>query len=158
MADDVYRRPTWVRLRLVNPVLRTLVLRARLGRRGEQNLMRVLRVRGRRSGREYDVPLRIAAWQGERYVVSLVGEAEWVRNLRAAGAAQLLLGASTEPVVAHEVGGAEKAAFLAWYCRQPEHRLSVRAGLTVRSARPAAAELERVAREHPVFRFAPATG
>jgi hypothetical protein len=51
VTDRYYRPPTWVRTRLANPLFRVLVLRAGLGRRGDQNLMRVLRVRGRRSGR-----------------------------------------------------------------------------------------------------------
>jgi hypothetical protein len=48
----------------------------------------VLRVRGRRSGRTYEVPVRIAGWNGQRYVVSVQGESQWARNLRAAGEAE----------------------------------------------------------------------
>jgi deazaflavin-dependent oxidoreductase (nitroreductase family) len=156
MTDTLYRRPTWVRVKLVNPLLRVLVLRAGLGRRGEQNLMRVLRVRGRRSGREYDTPVRLAAWNGQRYVVSLLGETQWARNLRAAGTAQLLVGTSVEPVVAREIRDEEKKAFLLWYCQHPAHRLSVRSGLKLTPANPAPAELDRVVRQHPIFRLSPA--
>ncbi len=155
MSGTIYRRPTWVRLRLVNPILRAMVLRAGLGRRGEQNLMRVLRVRGRRSGREYETPVRIAVWNGGRYVVSLMGEAEWARNLRAAGTAQLLLGTSVEPVVAYEISGEEKTAFLLWYCKQPYHMLSVRAGLRVNPAKLTPAKIDRVVRQFPIFRLDP---
>ncbi|HEY5988170.1 MAG TPA: nitroreductase/quinone reductase family protein [Streptosporangiaceae bacterium] len=151
-----YRRPSWVRVRLVNPLFRFLVLRAGLGRRGEQNLMRVLRVRGRRSGREHEVPVRIAAWNGNRYVVSLLGEAEWARNLRAAGTAQLLVGTSIEPVTAREIRAKEKQAFLLWYCQHPAHRLSARAGLKVDPANLTQADIDRVDREHPIFRLDPA--
>lgn len=156
MTDRYYRPPTWVRTRLVNPVLRALVLRAGLGRRGDQNLMRVLRVRGRRSGRFYEVPVRIAAWKRQRYILSLLGESQWARNLRAAGTAQLLLGASVEPVVARELQAQEKAAFLAWYCQQPEHRLSVRRGLKASTANLTPAEVDRLVRQYPVFRLEPA--
>jgi len=155
MPAAMYRRPTWIRLRLVNPVLRALVLRAGLGRRGEQNLMRVLRVRGRRSGRQHDTPIRIAAWNGGRYIVSLLGEAQWVRNLRAAGTAELLVTTTVEPVLAHEIDAEEKLAFLRWYCRQPDHRLSVRAGLKVDPAKLTPADIDRLAQEHPVFRLDP---
>ena len=155
-TDRYYRRPTWVRIRLVNPLLRVLVLRAGLGHRGDQNLMRVVRVRGRRSGRLYEVPVRIAAWKGQRYIVSLQGESQWARNLRAAGTAQLLVGTSVEPVVAREIQAEEKAAFLAWYCQQPDHRLSVRYGLKADTANLTAAEADRLARQHPVFRLEPA--
>jgi deazaflavin-dependent oxidoreductase (nitroreductase family) len=156
MTDRYYQPPSWVRVRLVNPLLRALVLRARLGRRGDQNVMRILRVRGRRSGRLYDVPVRIAALNGQRYVVSLLGASQWARNLRAAGAAQLLVGASVEPVVAREIQAEEKGAFLAWYCQQPEHRLSVRYGLNADTANLTPAEADRLARQYPVFQLEPA--
>jgi deazaflavin-dependent oxidoreductase (nitroreductase family) len=156
VSDTIYSRPTWVRVRLVNPLLRFLVRRAGLGRRGDRNLMRLLRVSGRRTGRSYEVPVRIAAWDGGRYVVSLLGEAQWVRNLRAAGVAQLLVGAQVEPVVAHEIRAEEKVAFLYWYCRQPDHRLSVRGGLKVNPANLTSAEIDRLVRQHPVFRLDPA--
>src|SRR5262249_44643591 len=64
------RRPTWVRSRLVSPLFRVLVLR------GGQDVMRVLRVQGRISGRSYDVPVRIATRDGQRYVLSMLGEAQ----------------------------------------------------------------------------------
>jgi deazaflavin-dependent oxidoreductase (nitroreductase family) len=156
MTDRYYQPPTWVRVRLVNPLLRALVLRAGLGRRGDQNLMRVLRVRGRRSGRLYEVPVRIATWKGQRYIVSLLGESQWARNLRAAGAAQLLLGRQVEPVVAREIHAEDKAAFLTWYCQQPEHRLSVRYGLRADPANLTPAEVDRLARQYPVLRLEPA--
>jgi len=157
MPDAPYRRPTWVRIRLVNPLLRAMVLRGGLGSRGEQNVMRVLRVRGRRSGRQHDIPIRIAAWNGERHIVSLLGEAQWVRNLRAAETAQLLVGTTVEPVRAHEIDAEEKLAFLQWYCRQPEHRLSVRAGLKVDPGNLTPADLDRLVRQNPVFRLDPTT-
>lgn len=153
MTDTLYRRPSWVRLKVINPLLRVLVLRGGLGRRGEQNAMRVLRVRGRRSGREYEVPVRIAIWNGKRYVVSLLGEAEWVRNLRATPSAQLLVGTHAEQVVAYELQLDEKAAFLRWYCQRPEHRLSVRAGLRVDPEHLTPSAIDRVGRQHPIFRL-----
>ncbi len=158
MTDRYYRRPTWVRVRLVNPLFRTLVLRAGLGRRGRggQDVMRVLRVRGRRSGRSYDVPVRIATWDGQRYILSMLGEAQWVRNLRAAGAAQLLVGTSVEPVAAREIWAEEKAAFLTWYCQHPAYRLRARTALRADTANLTPAEVDRLARRYPVFRLEPA--
>ena len=45
-----------------------------------------LDVPGRRSGRTIAVPLVVADADGERYVVSMLGEdTNWVRNVRAAG-------------------------------------------------------------------------
>jgi deazaflavin-dependent oxidoreductase (nitroreductase family) len=158
LTDRYYRPPTWVRTRLVNPLFRVLVLRAGLGRRGRggQDLMRVLRVRGRRSGRVYDVPVRVATWNGQRHVLSMLGEAQWVRNLRAAGAAQLLVGRQVEPVVARELRAEEKAAFLTWYCQHPAYRLRARTALGADTANLTAAEIDRLARQYPVFRLEPA--
>lgn len=152
MIDSTYRPPTWIRRRLVNPLLRFLVLRGCFDR-GEQNLMRVLRVRGRRSGREFDVPVRVAVRDGQRYVVSLLGETEWARNLRAAGTAELILGTTVEPVAAHELSTVDKAGFLAWYCEVPAHGLSVRAGLKLDPPNPTPEALSRAAHRHPVFRL-----
>lgn len=156
VSDSYYRRPTWVRTRLVNPLFRVLVLRAGLGRRGDQNLIRVLRVRGRRSGRLYEVPVRIAIWNGQRYILSMLGEAQWARNLRTTGAADLLVGTSVEPVVAHELQGEEKAAFLTWYCQHPAYRLLARTALRADTANLTAAEIDRLARQYPLFRLDPA--
>ena len=148
-----YRRPTWVRQALVNPVARFLVLRGLAGGRDTQNRMAVLRVPGRKSGRLYDVPVRIAVRDGARYVVSLTGETEWARNLRAAAGGSLVGRDRTEAVTATELGADEKLHFLRWYCTVRAHRLSARAGLRVDPRRPSADDLARAVREHPVFRL-----
>ena len=45
----------------------------------------VLEVRGRRSGRTISFPVVIADYEGERYLVSMLGkDANWVRNVQAA--------------------------------------------------------------------------
>jgi hypothetical protein len=119
MTDSYDQPPSWFHTRVPQPVLRALVLRAGFGRRGEQNVMRVLRVPGLRSGRRYEVPVRIAVWNDQRYFVSVQGESQWARNPRAARTAELLVGASVEPITARELRADEKAAFLAWYCREP---------------------------------------
>ena len=51
----------------------------------------VLEVRGRRSDRTISFPVVIADYEGERYLVSMLGEnANWVRNVRAAGGVAVL--------------------------------------------------------------------
>ena len=147
-----YRRPTWVRRAVVNPVARFLVVRGLAGG-GQQNLMRVLRVAGRRTGRLYDVPIRVAIRRGRRYVVSLLGDAEWARNLRAAGEAGLVDGPHVERVLSVELGLDERTDFLRWYVTVPAHSLSARAGLKVDPRRPTPDALGRAARDHPVFRL-----
>src|SRR5690242_3195428 len=115
MSTTYYQPPSHLRVALINPILRVMVLRFGLGSSGEQDVMRVLRVRGRKSGREYDVPVRIAVWEGQHYVLSMLGEAQWVRNLRAAGEAQLVVGKTVENIHTQEILGEEKMAFLTWY-------------------------------------------
>lgn len=45
-----------------------------------------LEVRGRRSGRTIALPLVMVVVEGERYLVSMLGQnVNWVRNVRAAG-------------------------------------------------------------------------
>src|SRR5262245_55407686 len=49
------------------------------------NYLVTLEVRGRRSGREINLPLVMAVVEGERYLVSMLGpDVEWVRNVKAA--------------------------------------------------------------------------
>jgi deazaflavin-dependent oxidoreductase (nitroreductase family) len=152
-----YRRPTWVRRALVNPVARFLVLRGLTGR-ADQNLMRVLRVAGRRTGRPHDVPIRVAVKDGQHYVVSLLGETEWARNLRAADTATVLDGPRAETVRGEELSAQESETFLRWYVTIPEHGLSVRAGLRINPRRPDIEGLRRAAAQHPVFRLVPVAG
>ena len=63
-----------------------------------------LEVRGRRSGRLIAVPVVIADYEGERYLVSMLGEqANWVRNVRAAGGRAVLRHGQREAVRLEEV-------------------------------------------------------
>ena len=50
---------------------------------------RVLTIRGRRSGKAISVPLAVAEVDGRRWVIGTFGETNWVRNLRAAGEAEV---------------------------------------------------------------------
>ncbi len=140
---------------VVNPLFRLLVLRFGLGSRGEQDAMRILRVRGRKSGRLYDVPVRIAVFDGQRYILSMLGDSQWVRNLRAGGAAELAVGKQVELIHAHEIQGAEKIAFMRWYCAHPEYALRARYALRVNPENLTQAEFERLAGLYPVFRLEP---
>jgi hypothetical protein len=97
--------------------------------------------------------VRIATWGGRRYILSMLGESQWARNLRVAGMAQLIVGTAVEPVTATEVHADDKAAFLTWYCRHPAYRLRARYGLRADTAHLTPAEIDRLARQYPVFRL-----
>ena len=63
-----------------------------------------LEVRGRRSGRTISFPVVIADHEGERYLVSMLGDgATWVRNVRADGGRAVLRHGRREPVALEEV-------------------------------------------------------
>jgi deazaflavin-dependent oxidoreductase (nitroreductase family) len=53
--------------------------------------MATLEVRGRRSGRQRSFPVMVADYDGERYLVAMLGaQANWVANVRAAGGQAIL--------------------------------------------------------------------
>jgi deazaflavin-dependent oxidoreductase (nitroreductase family) len=137
----------------INPILGLLVRRFGVGARGNQDVLRILRVRGRKSGRLYDVPVRVAMLAGRRYILSMLGESQWVRNLRAVGVAQLIVGKTVEQVCAYEVQGEEKAAFLTWYCQHPQYAQRARFALKVDIKHVTPAEIDRLAHLYPVFRL-----
>jgi hypothetical protein len=75
-----------------------------------------LEVRGRRSGRTISFPVVIADHEGERYLVSMLGdEASWVRNVRADGGRAVLRHGRREPVLLQEVPVASRPPILRRY-------------------------------------------
>jgi len=75
-----------------------------------------LEVVGRQSGRIISMPVVIADWAGEEYLVSMLGErANWVKNVRAAGGAAALRRGRRERVRLEEVDVADRAAIIRRY-------------------------------------------
>ena len=111
-----------------------------------------LEVPGRRSGRILGLPLVAALFEGERYLVSMLGEeASWVRNVRAAGGHAALRHGRREQVRLEEVAPDRRAPVLKAYLgRAP----GARAHVPVHKDAPLA-EFERVAPRFPVFRILP---
>jgi deazaflavin-dependent oxidoreductase (nitroreductase family) len=74
-------------------------------------------VRGRRSGKPRKAPVRPLSYNGKRYLVSTYGEADWVRNLRAAGGkGELRRGGAIRSFSATEVSVEERPPIIAAYC------------------------------------------
>ncbi|PPA59194.1 nitroreductase/quinone reductase family protein [Micromonospora chalcea] len=72
-----------------------------------------MEVPGRRTGRTISVPIVVADHDGERYVVSMLGEkANWVANVRAAGGRVVLRRRRREPVRLVEVPVAQRPPIL----------------------------------------------
>jgi deazaflavin-dependent oxidoreductase (nitroreductase family) len=69
----------------------------------------LITIRGRTTGNPRTAPVAVAEIDGRRYVIGAYGEAQWVRNLRAAGEADFARNGKTEHVTATELdpAGAE---------------------------------------------------
>jgi deazaflavin-dependent oxidoreductase (nitroreductase family) len=114
--------------------------------------MVMFEVRGRRSGRTLRIPLVVATLDGNRYLVSMLGEnVDWVRNVRAANGEAVLRHGPVEEVSLREIPVAERAPILkAYLARAPGGRphfdIDQNAPLS---------EFERVAPRYPVFEVLP---
>jgi len=108
-----------------------------------------LEVPGRRTGRIISFPIVVADYQGERYLVSMLGDdANWVRNVRAAGGRAVLRRRHRQDVELEEVDRDARAPILRRYLAvapgaRPHLPIDRRASLE---------EFERIAAEFPVFR------
>jgi deazaflavin-dependent oxidoreductase (nitroreductase family) len=119
-------------------------------RLGRQRLV-TIEVAGRRSGRPVVVPLIAADLDGERYLVSMLGErAGWVANVRAAGGQIAIRGAGRRTAVrVEEVPPERRAAIIR---RHLELAPAARSFIAVDRRAPVAA-FEAVAPSVPVFRL-----
>ncbi|HUI27345.1 MAG TPA: nitroreductase/quinone reductase family protein [Candidatus Kryptonia bacterium] len=116
------------------------------------NYLVTLEVRGRRSGRTITLPLVMVVVDGERYLVSMLGEdVDWVRNVRAAGGNVILRHGSREEVRFEEVVADRRAAVLKAYLKRAP---GARPHLPIHKDAPLS-EFERVSEQFPVFRVVP---
>lgn len=108
-----------------------------------------LEVAGRRSGRLISSPLVMAEYEGERYLVSMLGEeSNWVRNVRAASGRAVLRRGRREAVRLEEVAPDARAPILRRYLSLAP---GPRAFITVDPHAPLE-EFEEIAPRIPVFR------
>jgi deazaflavin-dependent oxidoreductase (nitroreductase family) len=124
---------------------------------------RVLIIRGRRSGQLYRVPLAVAEVHGRRFVIGTFGDTNWVRNLRAAGEAELIVGGRTEAVRARELSHQQAVEFFGVTLREYVRELPIHwrafVGLFLRLAAPELlSDPERAADLRPVFQLSPVRG
>ena len=111
-----------------------------------------LEVRGRRSGKAVSLPVVIADYEGERYLVSMLGsDANWVRNLEADGGRAELRHGRRESVVLVEVDPALRAPILRRYLAlAPGARPHIPVG-----PKAPLRDFEAIAADYPVFRIEP---
>jgi len=77
-----------------------------------------LEVVGRTSGRPVRLPVVITELDGERYLVSMLGDnTNWVRNVRAAGGRAVLARGSRTAIGLEEVPVERRAPIIKRYCR-----------------------------------------
>lgn len=111
-----------------------------------------LEVAGRKSGNTVSFPVVVADYQGERYLVSMLGEdTNWVRNVRAAGGKVVLSRGRREPVALEEVDPDKRPPILRRYLEcapggRPHFPVDRRAPIE---------EFQAIASEYPVFRVDP---
>ncbi len=109
-----------------------------------------LEVVGRKSGRMISFPLAMIIMNGERYLVSMLGEeTNWVRNVKAAGGKARLRHGLSEQVLPEEVDVSQRASILKAYLKiapgaRPHFSISKDAPVT---------EFEKIASKYPVFRL-----
>ncbi|MDG4798311.1 nitroreductase family deazaflavin-dependent oxidoreductase [Micromonospora sp. WMMD1082] len=114
-----------------------------------------LEVVGRRSGRTVSFPLVAVDHDGGRYLVSMLGEqANWVRNVRAAGGRAVLRRDHRQSVLLAEVPVAQRAPILRHYLDKAP---GARPHVPVRRGAPMA-QFAQIAADYPVFQVLPAPG
>jgi len=114
------------------------------------NRLARLEVRGRRTGRRLAFPVVIAEYDGQRYLVAMLGkEANWIRNVRAAGGKAALRHGRREDVVLEEVDPSMRAPILRQYL---EVAPGARAHFPIDQSAPLE-QFEQIAERYPVFRI-----
>ena len=123
---------------------------ATLGSSGiADNRMIALEVVGQKSGRVISLPLAPAYVDGQRYLVSMLGEdVAWVRNVRAAGGNAVLRHRGREKVRLEEVSPAQRAPILKDYLSRAP---GARPHIPVDKDAPLS-EFAKIAASYPVFR------
>jgi deazaflavin-dependent oxidoreductase (nitroreductase family) len=112
------------------------------------NYMVTLEVIGQKSGRMISLPVAVAVVNGQRYLVSMLGEnVQWVHNVRAAGGRAVLHRHGREEVHLEEVPAAQRAPILKAYLQRAP---GARPHVPVNKDAPLA-EFEKIATAFPVF-------
>jgi hypothetical protein len=116
------------------------------------NYLAALDVVGWRSRRRFSLPVVMAVVEGERYLVSMLGEnVAWVRNVRASGGNVVLRHGRREEVRLEEVAVERRAPILKAYLQRAP---GARPHLPIHKDAPLS-DFQRMAGDFPVFRIAP---
>lgn len=114
------------------------------------NWLATLEVTGRKSGKLIAVPVVIASVDGERYLVSMLGDdAQWVQNIRAAHGKAFLRSGKRVEILLEEVPTEQRAPILKAYLNVAP---GARPHIPVDKDAPLSA-FEAVAAAYPAFRI-----
>ena len=109
-----------------------------------------LEVTGRKSGRIVSFPVVMVTVNGQRYLVSMLGDnAQWVRNVRASGGEVVLRSGGREDIRLEELPAGQRAPILKAYLQVAS---GARPHVPVNKDAPLA-EFEKIAAGFPVFRL-----
>jgi len=138
------RRPGWI-AKIFN---RMWAIKA--SKNALSNGLVALEVVGRKSGRVVSFPLVMVIVDGQRYLVSMLGDnTQWVRNVRATGGKAVLRSGGHEDVQLEEIPASQRAPILKAYLQVAS---GARPHIPVDKDAPIA-EFEKIAAEFPVFRL-----
>lgn len=139
------QRPNWI-ARVLN---RAFAAVASSG--ATANYLVALEVTGRKSGRTVLFPLVMVVVDGQRYLVSMLGDnVQWVHNVRASGGKAVLRSGGRESVQLEEIPADQRAPILKAYLQVAS---GARPHVPVGKDAPLA-EFEKIAATFPVFRLA----
>ena len=110
----------------------------------------VLVHRGRRTGRDYSTPVTLIEDDRGRFLVAPYGERSWVRNVRAAGEAELARKGRSERLRVVELAPEEAAPILHTYARKTS---AVTSPFFDADVEAPDSDWHEEARTHPVFRI-----
>jgi deazaflavin-dependent oxidoreductase (nitroreductase family) len=113
------------------------------------NSMVTLEVVGRKSGKIVSFPLAMTTFNGERYLVAMLGaQTNWVKNIEAAGGNAVLRHGKSEQVHLAEVDVSRRAPVLKAYLQLAP---GARPHIPISKDAPVS-EFEKIASKYPVFR------
>jgi deazaflavin-dependent oxidoreductase (nitroreductase family) len=136
------QRPNWI-ARMLNRAWAALFSSGIL-----PDYMATLEVTGRKSGRTVSLPVAVTVVNGQRYLVSMLGEnVHWVQNVRAAGGKAVLRRHGREEVLLVEVPTGQRAPILKAYLQRAP---GARPHVPVNKDAPLA-EFEKIATAFPIF-------
>jgi deazaflavin-dependent oxidoreductase (nitroreductase family) len=115
--------------------------------------MRLLQVRGRKTGRIYSTPVNLVGFGGKAILVAPRGRTQWVRNAETAGEITLKKGSARNKYRLRAIPDSDKPEILKLYL--DKYRSAVQRYFPVPAGSPAE-RFRGIAANYPVFELSPA--